>query len=186
MSGNTDAPEWARGLVPRSNTRDKCDHGGANLATHGRAGGASTGPGRMRGMPSCSPLGSSPQRVPLFHITSLTMAAMAKSYVCNDCGLQLRSIKEAQDHGEVTGHSNFAESEEAVLTLVCEECGCVRAWGYARATIHNTHSPGNSAIPQPAAPWQLTRRNPRRRTSRQEAVPQRHGARPPHYSHRTR
>lgn len=50
----------------------------------------------------------------------------AKSYVCNECGLQLRSIKEAQDHGEVSGHSDFAESEEAVLTLVCEECGYVR------------------------------------------------------------
>mmetsp|Transcript_9454 Transcript_9454/g.10958 ORF Transcript_9454/g.10958 Transcript_9454/m.10958 type:complete len:428 (-) Transcript_9454:295-1578(-) len=47
----------------------------------------------------------------------------AKSYVCNDCGAQLRSIKEAQDHGETTGHSNFSESEEAVLALVCQECG---------------------------------------------------------------
>jgi hypothetical protein len=53
----------------------------------------------------------------------------AKSYVCNDCGISLRSIKEAQDHGETSGHGNFAESEEAVLTLVCEECGCAACGG---------------------------------------------------------
>ena len=49
----------------------------------------------------------------------------AKSYKCEDCGAFLRTIKEAQDHGDVTGHANFAESEEAVLTLVCVTCGCV-------------------------------------------------------------
>jgi hypothetical protein len=65
--------------------------------------------------------------------------------VCNDCGLQLRSVKEAQDHGEVSGHSNFAESEEAVLTLVCEECGCVCGWdARAHATVYNAHGPGNA------------------------------------------
>lgn len=47
----------------------------------------------------------------------------AKSYKCEDCGAFLRTVKEAQDHGEATGHANFAESEEAVLTLVCVTCG---------------------------------------------------------------
>lgn len=40
---------------------------------------------------------------------------MAQSLVCNDCGLQLKSVKEATDHNEATGHANFAESEEKVL-----------------------------------------------------------------------
>ena len=35
----------------------------------------------------------------------------------------LRNMKEAQSHGETTGHANFSESEEAVLTLVCVSCG---------------------------------------------------------------
>ncbi len=38
---------------------------------------------------------------------------MALSLRCVDCGAQLRSVKEAQDHGEATGHSNFEESVEA-------------------------------------------------------------------------
>ena len=46
---------------------------------------------------------------------------MALSLRCVDCGAQLRSVKEAQDHGEATGHSNFEESVEAVLTLVREK-----------------------------------------------------------------
>ncbi|KAK9831953.1 hypothetical protein WJX81_002741 [Elliptochloris bilobata] len=36
--------------------------------------------------------------------------------------LLLRSVAEAQSHGEATGHSNFEESTEAVLTLECTEC----------------------------------------------------------------
>ena len=43
---------------------------------------------------------------------------MALSLRCVDCGAQLRSVKEAQDHGEATGHSNFEESTEAILTMV--------------------------------------------------------------------
>jgi len=50
---------------------------------------------------------------------------MALSLVCRDCGVLLRSVKEAQDHGEATGHANFEESTEAVLRLVCKECGKV-------------------------------------------------------------
>lgn len=46
----------------------------------------------------------------------------AKSFVCGDCGAQLRSLKEAQNHGEVTGHTNFSESTEAVVTMMCSTC----------------------------------------------------------------
>mmetsp|Transcript_34804 Transcript_34804/g.98671 ORF Transcript_34804/g.98671 Transcript_34804/m.98671 type:complete len:412 (-) Transcript_34804:245-1480(-) len=49
------------------------------------------------------------------------MAAL--SLKCDDCGAQLRSVAEAQFHGDATGHSNFSESTEAVLNLVCSECG---------------------------------------------------------------
>lgn len=35
----------------------------------------------------------------------------------------LRSVEEAQEHAELTSHSNFAESTEAVLNLVCTTCG---------------------------------------------------------------
>jgi hypothetical protein len=44
------------------------------------------------------------------------MAAL--SLKCNTCGVALRSMREAQDHGEATGHADFSESTEAVLTLV--------------------------------------------------------------------
>ena len=40
---------------------------------------------------------------------------MAQSLVCNDCGLQLKSVKEATDHNEATGHADFAESVEKVI-----------------------------------------------------------------------
>lgn len=49
------------------------------------------------------------------------MAAL--SLVCQDCGVLLKSVKEAQDHGDATGHANFAESTEAVKRYVCTECG---------------------------------------------------------------
>eukprot|EP00899_Mesostigma_viride_P010579 jgi/Mesvir1/19522/Mv06899-RA.1 len=45
------------------------------------------------------------------------------SLVCQDCGTMLRSAAEAQEHAEHRGHTNFAESTEAVLNLVCTECG---------------------------------------------------------------
>ncbi|PVH34260.1 hypothetical protein PAHAL_8G181300 [Panicum hallii] len=53
-------------------------------------------------------------------------AAVAKaglSLWCSDCGMQLRSVEEAQAHTEVTNHANFVESTEAVLNLVCSDCG---------------------------------------------------------------
>ncbi|GAB2267236.1 hypothetical protein Dimus_002221 [Dionaea muscipula] len=45
------------------------------------------------------------------------------SLKCGDCGVLLKSVEEAQEHAELTSHSNFAESTEAVLNLVCTSCG---------------------------------------------------------------
>ncbi|KAG6789869.1 hypothetical protein POTOM_006000 [Populus tomentosa] len=45
------------------------------------------------------------------------------SLKCGDCGALLKSVQEAQDHAELTSHSNFSESTEAVLNLVCATCG---------------------------------------------------------------
>ncbi|KAJ4955810.1 hypothetical protein NE237_012593 [Protea cynaroides] len=41
---------------------------------------------------------------------------------CRDCGALLKSVEEAQEHAELTSHSNFAKSTEAVLNLVCNSC----------------------------------------------------------------
>lgn len=35
----------------------------------------------------------------------------------------LRSVEEAQQHAELTSHSNFSESTEPVLNLICSSCG---------------------------------------------------------------
>ena len=40
------------------------------------------------------------------------MAAL--SLTCKQCNTSLKSVKEAQEHGEVTGHSQFEESTEPV------------------------------------------------------------------------
>ncbi|TYI36058.1 hypothetical protein ES332_A03G116500v1 [Gossypium tomentosum] len=45
------------------------------------------------------------------------------SLKCGDCGALLKSVEEAQEHAELTSHSNFSESTEAVLNLVCSSCG---------------------------------------------------------------
>ncbi|CAN0875353.1 UBX domain-containing protein 1 [Linum grandiflorum] len=45
------------------------------------------------------------------------------SLKCGDCGALLKSVEEAQEHAELTSHSNFLESTEAVLNLVCTVCG---------------------------------------------------------------
>ncbi|XP_068639215.1 uncharacterized protein [Aristolochia californica] len=42
---------------------------------------------------------------------------------CRDCGVLLKSVAEAQEHSELTSHSNFSKSTEAVLNLVCTTCG---------------------------------------------------------------
>jgi len=47
---------------------------------------------------------------------------MAQSLLCKDCNTLLRSVKEAQDHADATGHANFEESTEAVKKLVCGDC----------------------------------------------------------------
>ena len=44
------------------------------------------------------------------------------SLKCGDCGALLKSVEEAQEHAELTSHSNFAESTEAVLNIVCTTC----------------------------------------------------------------
>jgi DNA-directed RNA polymerase subunit RPC12/RpoP len=51
------------------------------------------------------------------------VAKAGLSLWCSDCGMQLRSVEEAQAHTEVTNHANFVESTEAVLNLVCSDCG---------------------------------------------------------------
>ncbi|KAJ4953876.1 hypothetical protein NE237_030708 [Protea cynaroides] len=42
---------------------------------------------------------------------------------CGDCGTLLKSVEEAQEHAELTSHSNFTKSTEAILNLVCNSCG---------------------------------------------------------------
>ncbi|XP_068645662.1 vicilin-like seed storage protein At2g18540 [Aristolochia californica] len=44
------------------------------------------------------------------------------SLKCGDCGAFLKTVEEAQEHAELTSHSNFSESTEAVLNLVCTTC----------------------------------------------------------------
>jgi hypothetical protein len=39
------------------------------------------------------------------------------SLECGDCKTQLRSVEEAQEHAELTGHTNFQESTEPVGSL---------------------------------------------------------------------
>ncbi|KAF6144318.1 hypothetical protein GIB67_024545 [Kingdonia uniflora] len=49
--------------------------------------------------------------------------AAGLSLQCGDCGTLLKSVEEAEEHAELTSHSNFSESTEAVLNLVCTTCG---------------------------------------------------------------
>ncbi|CAL0329674.1 unnamed protein product [Lupinus luteus] len=44
------------------------------------------------------------------------------SLKCGDCGALLKSVEEAQEHAELTSHSNFSESTEPVLNLLCTVC----------------------------------------------------------------
>ncbi|GIL81998.1 hypothetical protein Vretimale_1559 [Volvox reticuliferus] len=48
---------------------------------------------------------------------------MAKSLRCAVCGTLLRNVAEAQNHGELTGHSSFEESTEAIKVMKCVSCG---------------------------------------------------------------
>eukprot|EP00897_Mesotaenium_endlicherianum_P005217 jgi/Mesen1/4723/ME000241S03758 len=49
--------------------------------------------------------------------------ATGLSLVCGDCGLQLRSTKEAQEHAETVGHTNFSESTEPETDLHTKRTG---------------------------------------------------------------
>ncbi|KAK9006755.1 hypothetical protein V6N11_019089 [Hibiscus sabdariffa] len=40
-----------------------------------------------------------------------------------DHGTPLKSVEEAQEHAELTFHSNFSQSTEAILNLVCASGG---------------------------------------------------------------
>ncbi|EKD16482.1 uncharacterized protein L3040_001217 [Drepanopeziza brunnea f. sp. 'multigermtubi'] len=51
----------------------------------------------------------------------LEAGEVAKSMVCEDCGKKLRSMMQAQAHGERTGHENYAESAEELAPLTEEE-----------------------------------------------------------------
>ncbi|KAI6674240.1 hypothetical protein NL676_002146 [Syzygium grande] len=44
------------------------------------------------------------------------------SLKCGDCNALLKFVEEAQGHIELTSHSNFSKSTEAVLNLVCSSC----------------------------------------------------------------
>ncbi|KXZ44062.1 hypothetical protein GPECTOR_74g676 [Gonium pectorale] len=48
---------------------------------------------------------------------------MAKSLKCGVCGTLLRNVKEAQDHGEITGHASFEETTEVIKIMKCTTCG---------------------------------------------------------------
>ena len=82
------------------------------------------------------------------------MAAL--SLKCNTCGIFLRSMREAQDHGEATGHADFAESTEAVLTLVRRRARR-RTRAHARPAKRDVHGAScvgcaRLRIAQPPAP----------------------------------
>jgi UBX domain-containing protein 1/4 len=47
----------------------------------------------------------------------------AVSLKCVTCGVLLKSVQEAQTHGEITGHSDFSESTEIIKTMRCTACG---------------------------------------------------------------
>ena len=68
---------------------------------------------------------------------------MAQSLKCNECQLRLRSVKEAQDHAEATGHLDFAEDVEQVEQLRCTECGKI-CRSQTEADLHSKRLGHNS------------------------------------------
>ena len=60
----------------------------------------------------------------------------ALSLVCGQCGLQLKSVKEAQEHGELSGHTQFEESTEPVSIPY----SILRTPGYALRASCPTHA----------------------------------------------
>jgi hypothetical protein len=53
-------------------------------------------------------------RLRLRSSAAATAMAAALSMTCGVCKAQLRSVQEAQEHAEITGHTDFAESTEPV------------------------------------------------------------------------
>eukprot|EP00667_Euglena_gracilis_P016680 EG_transcript_17494 len=49
--------------------------------------------------------------------------SLAKSLVCGQCQAELKSMRAAKEHAELTGHSDFAESTTPVITMKCVACG---------------------------------------------------------------
>eukprot|EP00798_Chlamydomonas_sp_ICE-L_P018532 gene18531-25038_t len=70
---------------------------------------------------------------------------MAKSLTCKDCSKLLASVKEAQDHAEVSGHSNFEETTEAIKIVMCTSCGkpCRTE---AEQQLHSRANPGHDTF----------------------------------------
>jgi hypothetical protein len=64
---------------------------------------------------------------------------MAKSLKCNECGALLLSVREAQTHGEMTGHASFAETTETVRVWLCQDCG-KPARSDADKKLHERHT----------------------------------------------
>eukprot|EP00759_Apiculatamorpha_spiralis_P040524 PhF_6_TR39070/c0_g1_i1/m.58470 len=69
------------------------------------------------------------------------MSQQAKSLVCKVCGLQLTSQQAILNHATQTGHTDFAESVEAVKEILCTTCGkkcqsAVEVEQHKRATGH--------------------------------------------------
>lgn len=52
---------------------------------------------------------------------ALEAGEVAQSLVCDDCGKKLRSVRQAEAHGERSGHTNFSESTEEIAPLTKEE-----------------------------------------------------------------
>jgi len=65
--------------------------------------------------------------------------------VCKDCNMQLKSTEEVQAHAEATGHANFEESTEAVLNLVCQECG-KPCRSETEKQMHTQRNPGHDVF----------------------------------------
>lgn len=67
---------------------------------------------------------------------------MAKALKCGQCSKLLASVKEAQDHGELTGHSAFEEVTEAIKVVMCIQCGkpCRTEVERGMHTRHTGHS----------------------------------------------
>ena len=67
---------------------------------------------------------------------------MAVSLKCGQCGVLLRNVAEAQNHNELTGHSQFEESTEQLVLKVCKTCG-KPARTEAEITLHKRMNPGH-------------------------------------------